>query len=178
MAADPETAPELPETFSVEVAALSDIGQAEVYEALEAGELDAETILDNAEAADVNREDIADLRLQQADAAEAGDYEKAEEYADKVGYEMREIEELGGDMDNQIVDADRQEAALDNADWNQDIADANADTAEAYAAEGDFDHAAQYADTAIDHAEVAADYGDQGDAGGHYADHDVSTTSE
>ncbi len=178
MASEPETAPELPENFSVHVAELSDIGQAEVYEALEAGELDPETILDHAQAADVNREDIADLRQQQADAAEAGDYEKAHEYADKVGYEMREIEDLGGHMDNQIIDADHQEAALENADWNQDIADANADAAADYAEAGDFDHAAQYADTALDHAEVAADYGDQGDAGGHYADHDVSATTE
>jgi len=178
MVSEPDAAPELPEHFSVEVAGLSDIGQAEVYEALEAGELDPETILDHAQATDEIREDIADLRQQQADAAEAGDYEKAEEFADKVGYEMHEVEDLGGHMDNQIIEADQAEAALENADWNQDIADANAQTADAYAEIGDVDHAAQYADVAADHAVTAAEYGDAGDAGGHYADHDVSAESE
>ncbi|MBL8547417.1 MAG: hypothetical protein JNL81_13205 [Hyphomonadaceae bacterium] len=117
-------------------------------------------------------------QAEQAKAAEAGDWEKAEEMASNAEYAMEEVKDHGGDVaDSEIVEAQYDQMELENADYHQEIADDKAASAEAYAASGDLETASMYADGAASEATVAADYGAQADQGGTYADQTVDTSS-
>lgn len=128
--------------------------------------------------AEEKRDEAEAYQAEQAKAAEAGDWEKAEEMAEKAEYAMEEVKDHGGDVaDAEILQAQHDQMDLENADYHQEIADDAAASAEAYAAEGDLDAASVYADTAADHADTAADFGAAADQGGTYADQTVDTSS-
>jgi len=188
--ADPMTldqffATEAGQQLQMQMAGLSQMETANVMAALtkaaDGGELEALNIDDvvlNSQYAEEAREEAQMYKEEQAKAADAGDWEKASEYAGKAEDALLEVEEFGGDVaDSEIVDAQYDQMDLDNADWHQDIADDNADAAAAYAAEGDLDTAQIYADSAADAQTTANDFGAAGDAGGTYADQTIDTSS-
>ncbi|MGE0531591.1 MAG: hypothetical protein AB7G40_04530 [Hyphomonadaceae bacterium] len=128
--------------------------------------------------AEEKREEAELFQAEQAKAVEAGDWEKAEEMAEKAEYAMEEVKDHGGDVaDSEILEAQYDQMELENADYHQEIADDNAASAAAYAAEGDLETAEIYAESAVDEAATAADYGSMADAGGTYADQTVDTSS-
>lgn len=179
MASEPDVPVDLPDNFNTRIAGLTDEGQQQVYEGIEEGEIAPEDLLDRAEEADSVREQVAEDRREQAEAAEAGDFTEAKEQANEVGYSMRELDDLGANVDEEIVEADRAEAHLDDAEWEQETADDLHEDAADYAESGDLDTAANLEDMAGDHDVVAADAGDAGDSGGTTADlDDVSTMTE
>ena len=174
---------ELPEGMSVRIASLSDEGQQQVIDALlEAqsnGALTEEAFEDavgGAESADYSRENVEDLREQQAEAAEAGDYDKAQEFANQAEYELKEIDDLGGaEAADEVLEAQTDQAELATAQDHQDYAQENADFAASdRGTEAQRDMAA---DTAADYAASSAQYGSQADAGGTYGDHSYSAAS-
>jgi hypothetical protein len=179
MASEPDVPVDLPDNFNTRIAGLTDEGQQEVYEGIEEGEIAPEDLLDRAEEADTVREDIAESRREQAEAVEAGDYTEAKEHANDVGYAMRELDDLGANVDDEIIEADRAEAHLDDAEWEQDTANELHEDAADYAESGDLDTASNLEDMAEGHDVDAADAGDAGDSGGTTADlDDVSTMTE
>jgi hypothetical protein len=124
------------------------------------------------------REEAEYYQGEQAKAAEAGDWEKAEEMAENAEYAMEEVKDHGGDVaDSEILEAQYDQMELENADYHQEIADDKAEAAEAYAAEGDLETAEMYADGAASEATIAADSGALADQGGTYADQTVDTSS-
>lgn len=188
--ADPMTleefmATEAGQQLSVDTAGLSQMEQANFMAALQKaadeGELESfnsdSAILD-AQLAETARDEAEYYQAEQAKAAEAGDWEKAEEMASNAEYAMEEAKDHGGDVaDAEIVEAQYDQMELENADYHQEIADDNAASADAYAASGDLDTAAIYADSAASEATTASDYGAMADQGGTYADQTVDTSS-
>ncbi len=148
-----------------------------VADDLAAGTLTEMEIFDaklDAQAADDALESARETRLEQAQAVESGDFEKAEDLARVAEYDLKEADERGAEAAHPTIDAqqDRQYdevRALENASDNQETAVAYADAAADYAAEGDFAHADQLAASADAHAETAVSQADAGDAGGSYA---------
>lgn len=188
--ADPMTleqymASEAGQQLSIDVAGLSDMEQANLQAALQKAadegtleSFDSDSAYLDAQLAETAREDAEYFQGEQAKAAEAGDWEKAEEMASNAEYAMEEAKDLGGDVaDSEILEAQYDQMELENADYHQEIADDKAASAEAYAAEGDLDTASMYADSAAGEAATAADYGSMADAGGTYADQTVDTSS-
>ncbi|MEZ5398196.1 MAG: hypothetical protein R2729_00920 [Bryobacteraceae bacterium] len=173
--ADIENINDLSTEFTIDIANLSEEGQEQVHEAIEAvaaggEEVDAEAVTDAIEAAqeaDVHREAAVELQHEQAERAEAGDYEGAHEAAVEAEYHIQAVADLGGE-DN-TMDQWHEAQALGEADWHQDIADENAVTAESYLESGDADTAAIYSEAAVAETDVAASYADMGDHGGTYA---------
>lgn len=171
--------------MSIDIAGLSDMEQANLQAALQKAadegtleDFNSDSAILDAQAAETAREEAEYFQSEQAKAAEAGDWEKAEEMAENAEYAMEEVKDHGGDVaDAEILEAQYDQMELENADYHQEIADDNAASAEAYAAEGDLDTAAIYADSAAGEAATAADYGAQADAGGTYADQTVDTSS-
>ena len=171
--------------MSIDIAGLSDMEQANLQAALQKAadegtleDFNSDSAILDAQAAETAREEAEYFQGEQAKAAEAGDWEKAEEMAENAEYAMEEVKDHGGDVaDSEILEAQYDQMELENADYHQEIADDNAASAEAYAAEGDLDTAAIYADSAAGEAATAADYGAQADAGGTYADQTVDTSS-
>lgn len=162
--------------FQIEIASLSAGAQEEAIQAVHDAaangnldDLDLDTVVNNARDADAARERSEADHVEQAKAAESGDFTRAEEYAHRAEYDLREVEDKGVDpvtawQDAEHAGHDRDD--LQTAEYHQEIAADDAASAAAYAAEGDTAHAEAYADHAADHAEVAADYGHAGDAGG------------
>ncbi len=153
----------------------------QLQQAADNGDLSADfnpdTMFLDSEIAEEKRDEAEYYQAEQAKAADAGDWEKAEEFAEKAEYAMEEVKDHGGDVaDAEILEAQHDQMDLENADYHQEIADDAADSAAAYAADGDLDAASVYADTAADHAETA-DYGAAADQGGVYADQTVDTSS-
>ncbi|MEZ5994594.1 MAG: hypothetical protein R3C25_02475 [Hyphomonadaceae bacterium] len=171
--------------METDIAGLSDMEQANLMAALQKAadegsleDFNPDTAILDAQAAEDAREEAEYYQSEQAKAADAGDWEKAEEMAQNAEYAMEEVKDHGGDVaDSEIIEAQYDQMNLENADYHQEIADDNAASAAAYAAEGDLDTAQIYADGAADHAGVAADYGAMGDQGGSYADQTVDTSS-
>ena len=171
--------------MSIDIAGLSDMEQANLQAALQKAadegtleDFNSDSAILDAQAAETAREEAEYFQGEQAKAAEAGDWEKAEEMAENAEYAMEEVKDHGGDVaDSEVLEAQYDQMELENADYHQEIADDNAASAEAYAAEGDLDTAAIYADSAAGEAATAADYGAQADAGGTYADQTVDTSS-
>lgn len=188
--ADPMTleqfmATEAGQQLSIDTAGLSQMEQANFMSALQKAadeggleNFNTDSAILDAQLAETARDDAEYYQAEQAKAAEAGDWEKAEEMASNAEYAMEEVKDHGGDVaDSEILQAQHDQMDLDNADYHQEIADDKADSADAYAASGDLDTAAMYADGAASEATVAADYGAAADQGGTYADQTVDTSS-
>lgn len=188
--ADPMTLEQFMQTeagqqMSIDIAGLSDMEQANLQAALQKAadegaleDFNADSAILDAQLAETAREEAEYFQGEQAKAAEAGDWEKAEEMAENAEYAMEEVKDHGGDVaDSEILEAQYDQMELENADYHQEIADDNAASAEAYAAEGDLETAEIYADSAAGEAATAADYGSMADAGGTYADQTVGTSS-
>jgi hypothetical protein len=111
---------------------------------------------------------------QQAQFAQAGDYEAARDAADKAGYAMYEADSTAGG-DDHTGQADAEKYNMDWAVHEEKQADYHADSAAAYAAEGDFERAEMYAASAVQHQERADDFGDLGEHGGDMAVYDPSS---
>jgi hypothetical protein len=174
---------ELPEGMSVRLATLTDEGEQQVidalYEAQADGALTEEEIegaVGSAEMADESRENVEQLREDQAEAVESGDYAKGQDLANQAEYELREIDHLGGaEAADEVVEAqiDQQElaTAADNAEYAQDNAE--------FAASDRGTEAQREiaADTAVDYSADAAQSAAQADAGGTYGDHSYSASA-
>lgn len=173
---------EQPDGIAVRIASLTDEGQAQVVEALEAaaadGALDEDAFQEavgNAESADESRANVEGYREQQAEAAEAGDYDKAQEFANKSEYELREIDDLGGsEAAGEVIEAQTDQMELAEADSYQDAAQDNANFA--MSDNGTEAQREAAAETAADYAATSAQYGAQADAGGTYGDHSYDAT--
>lgn len=174
----PSTLEEMPEGFRVELASLSEEGQEQVVEAItaaqDAGTLDDAAVhdaLDQAAQADTHRENVEDLHQQQADAASSGDYAKAADLASQAEYQLKEVQDHGGDADEALVRADADVTHLESAQANADTAHEMADYANHLGTPEAADAAMQ---SAGNYAATAAQEGAAGDQGGHYADHSYS----
>jgi hypothetical protein len=164
---------DIPEDFEVRIAHLSDVGQQHVIEAVQDAEaggenVDVEREIADAEAAAAHRAQAKEYELEQAKAIEAGDFERAREFAVKAEQELELAAEHGG-SEQAVVDAEHDVAKLDEAVFHDKIAEDNAVAAEIYAESGDADKAQMYEETAANHSERAADEA-------HQAHHDAAHT--
>jgi hypothetical protein len=174
---------ELPEGMSVRIASLTDEGQQQVidalYEAQGDGELTEESFQDavgNAESADESRENVENLRTDQAEAVESGDFAKAQDLANQSEYELREVDDLGGtEAEQEVLEAQTDQQELADAGASQEAAEENADFAMSdRGTEGQREAAAE---TAADYSADAAQSASQADAGGTYGDHSYSASA-
>ncbi len=167
--------------LEVQIDSLSDEGQAQVYDAIEAasdagGAVEVEDVhaaVADAQEADVHREAAVEHQHAQAEAADRGDYAAAHEHAVAAGYEIEAVADLGGE--DHTIEQAHEIQHLDQAQWEQDTAHEHAVTAEDYAAHGDLATADTYAGLAAGHAETAAYHGGEGDHGGTYGATDSAT---
>jgi hypothetical protein len=194
--ADAGMTEEVTETSEAEVDAetqanfdLATEAQAKADEAIEAGDYEAaaqyredaedaawqagdDSMLHGSEASDLTMADYyqdkaADLEEQQAEYAQAGDYEAARDASrDAATYtQWGDIE--GGGADHS-AEAQQEHTQMDMAAWQQDIADGYQQDAEAYAAQGDFENAETFQAEASEHQSTADYYGDLGEHNGTY----------
>ena len=155
---------------------------AQLQNAADAGSLTEDFNTDGmflgSENADAARQDASADLAQQAQDAQAGNWDAVQTDAQNAAYSMEEAQSDGGTVDDsQIVQAQTDDANAGWAEYHQEIGDADSTTAAAYAASGDTDTAQMYADSAASQDTTAADYGATADAGGIYADHAVDATS-
>jgi hypothetical protein len=117
--------------------------------------------------ADTYQDKANDLEEQQAEYAQAGDYEAARDASrDAATYtQWGDIE--GGGADHS-AEAQHEYAQMDMAAWQQDIADGYQQDAETYAAQGDFESAETFQAEAGEHQDTADYYGDLGEHNGTY----------
>lgn len=178
-----DIADQLPEGMSVRIASLSEEGQQQVIDALTeaqgSGALSEDTFnetFSNAENADDSRENVEQARENQAEAADAGDYDKAQEQANVAEYELREVDDLGGsEAEAEVIEAQQDQVELAEADANQEYAEDNADFAMSdRGTEGQREAAAETAD---DYADSANELGNRADAGGEHGDQSYSATA-
>lgn len=163
--------------FEVELAGLNDNEAAQVKEALSEAEfgneldsLDVENEIEQAQFAEEDRAQAEELREDQVEAADAGDYETARERAEQVQEELRDSsEEHGGDLDTAINENAHDVEVLSEADYQQEVAEdfdaeaveyAELDSPEA--ADGTADDAYDAAEMADDAADNSTDYSDTG----------------
>ncbi|MCO6510849.1 MAG: hypothetical protein J5I65_08650 [Aridibacter famidurans] len=126
------------------------------------------------EAAAEKQAEAAEIQQQQAENAQAGDYEAALEDSRNAEQAVQDADYLAGGSDHS-GQAAAEKGEMEWAVWEQDIADDNARDAAAYAAEGDMDAAEIYGDAAAD-AQAAADHhGDLGEHGGDVSVYDPSS---
>lgn len=171
--------------MQIDTAGLSSMEQANFMAALQKAadegvleDFNPDTAILDSQLAEEARAEAEMYKAEQAEAVEAGDWDKAQEAAENAEYAMEEVTEHGGDIAyEEIKEVEYDQMELENAEYHQEIADANADSAAAYAAEGDLDTAEIYADSAADAATTASDYGAMADAGGTYADQSIDTSS-
>ena len=175
---------QLPEGMSVRIATLSDEGQQQVLDALtEAqgdGALTEEAFSDavsSAEMADESRENAEIAREGQAEAADSGDYAKAQDYANQAEYELKEVDHLGGaEAEEEMIEAQVDQAELAEAQDNEAAAQENADFA---MSDRGTDAAREIAaENADEYAQEAVNLGNQADAGGIYGDQSYSAAAD
>jgi hypothetical protein len=178
-----EVLQQLPEEFVVDIAALDDDAQTQVIEAVQAaadegalGDLDVDRTIADAQEVSERKEEVEEIHKEQAEAVADGDFEHAKELAQDAQWEMKEIDDHGGESEVQMLEAERDEANLDQADWEQDTAADQTEWAGNLAASGDVDGAATQLDLAAGHTEVSADYAGVADQGGTTADHSYDST--
>lgn len=174
-----DIADQLQDGMSVRIASLSEEGQAQVVEALSSGELSADEMneaLSNAEDADYARENAEEARENQAEAADSGDYDKAQEYANQAEYDLREVDDLGGsEAEAEVIEAQQDQAELAEAEDHAEYAEENADFA--MSDRGTEGQREQAAETADEYADSSAELGNRADAGGVYGDHSYSASA-
>jgi hypothetical protein len=135
---------------------------------------DAAPVGDDAHVAAEHVAAAESLQHEQAQSAEHGDYALAHERAEEASYELHVAAEHGAHVDDHLIDAQHDVAALDEASWHASIAHDDAVAATSYDQVEHADAATVYADHGADHASMAAEHGHAGDAGGSYASHDLS----
>lgn len=163
--------------YEVELAGLNENEVSQVKEALSEAEfdgsldeVDVDSEIAEAQFAEEDRAEAEDLREEQVEAADAGDYETAREKAEAVQSELKESsEEHGGDLDSAIDSNAHDVEVLSEAEYQQETAEAFEADAEDYAEDGS-DAADSVMDDAQDSAEQADDYAadstDYNDTGG------------
>lgn len=174
---EPDTAEAVEAMYEVELAGLNENEAAQVKEALSEAEfdneldsLDVENEIEQAQFAEEDRAQAEELREEQVEAADAGDYETARERAEEVQQELRDSsEEHGGDLDNAINENAHDVEVLSEADYQQEVAEDMGEDAYDYAelesAEGydeSMDDAYDAADNADSQAAESTDYSDTG----------------
>ncbi len=168
----------LQESFRVEIANLSEEGREDVIEALDANPGmtadDAEALIDRTEAADEGRENFDELQKEQEAAMKEGDWDTARDRAQSAEYEMREVEELGGDAESEILEAETDVAEIDDAEDHEDAGEAAAADSADYAARGMDGAAEVYGQTAADNLGTAADSAAAASPTETNVDHDVN----
>ena len=160
-------------------AAASEAREVAENEAWEAGDnsmLGAYDAQDLASAAD-HQDKAEEYEQQQAEHAQAGDYEAARDDASNAAYEAGygDMEAGGADHTGQ---ADSEYANMDNAVWHEGLAEDQLDNAEWYAEQGNADAAETALNAAEYEQETADEYGDQGEHGATGADYDPSSEVE
>ncbi len=167
----------LTETFRVEIANLSEEGRDDVLEALDANpemsQDDADALIGRTEKADEDREDFEALQKEQDEAMKDGDWATAHDRAEAAEYEMREVEDLGGDADSEIHEAETDQHEIDEAVDQHDMAHQAAVDSADYAAHGMDGAAEVYGETATDHAVASADSAAAAAPNATNPDHDV-----
>ncbi len=175
---DPET---LEETYRVEIADLSDDGREDVLEALEANPAmsadDAEALLNRTEAADEARDNYEALQKDQEQLMKDGEWEAAHDRAVSAEYEMREVEELGGDADEEILEAETDQAEIDEAVDEHEMSETAAADAADYAEHGMDGAAEVYGESASQHAVNSVDNAAAASPNETNPDHDVDGDS-
>lgn len=184
--ADPlsqEILDKLPEDFVIEVAALPDEAQEQVFDEARAAfdenaieDFDADSAISRAEDNVDRREHVEDLRQEQAEAVADGDFEAGAEAAKDIQWEVAEIQDAGGEGDEQMLEAERDQAKLETADFEQDTAGDQMEWGANLAASGDLDGAAVQADLAGGHMDTAYDSAGVADQGGTMADQSYDST--
>jgi hypothetical protein len=182
---DPSITEALPEGFAVAVANLSEEGQQQVVDALQdnadqggtVDEVNPDGVLQDAQLGDDHRENVEAIKAEQAEAVEDGDLDKAHELAVNAEYEIREVEATGGESDQQIAQAEHDQAHIEDAQMHEGLSEMHAENAEYHAEMGNTDAAAGEGVNAGYEAGTAADTAHAADAGGTDASHDYSSAS-
>ncbi len=167
---------QLPEGFQIEVSNLSEEGQQQVIDAIanhdgDVSDLDTDQLVSDAQIADTARDNVEHLHQEQADAVASGDYAKADEIAHQTEYQLQEVQDHGGNAEQQLATTESDQQHLDWAQYHQDVASDQAQWAADAAQHGDATHAEMYGDMAAGHADTAATNATDASQGGHYGDH-------
>ncbi len=180
--AQPQETQPLPEAFRVEIADLSTTGRDDILEAFAAdpgmSQDEAEALVHNTQAADEARDNFDALQKDQEAHMEAGDWEGARDRAHDAEYEMREVEDLGGHADAQILEAETDQHEIDEAIQQHDAAQTASVDAADFAAHGMNGAAEVYSQSAGEHAATAVDSAAAAAPNEYNADHlDAGTTA-
>ncbi len=111
---------------------------------------------------------------QQAEFAQAGDYEAAREAAGNAAYATSDADSTVGGADH-TGQVNAEYANLDNAVWQEGLAEDDLDNAAYHAEMGNFDAAESSLDSAAANQADADYYGDLGEPGGDVAVYDPSS---
>jgi len=120
------------------------------------------------------QEDAEYYSHQQAEFAQAGDYESAKEAASNAAYATYDADSTAGGADH-TGQVDAEYANLDNAVWQEGLAEDDLDNAAYHAEMGNFDAAEASLDSAAANQADADYYGDLGEPGGDIAVYDSSS---
>jgi hypothetical protein len=126
------------------------------------------------ESADWQQDQANYYEQQQAQHAQAGDYEAAREDAANAAYAHQNADWQAGGSDHS-GQAQLEEHQMDWAVWEEKNADYYAEQSDAYAAQGDYDNAAMYGAAAAEHQAAADHHGDLGEHGGEIAVYDPAS---
>lgn len=166
-----DATPDVLSDVDVSLANLSEESRQHVVDAVEfaeathtTDELDVREVVQDAEAADYHQSLADEYQQLQAKAVSDGNWEQAQEYAQKATGELEAVADHGG-SDAPVAEAERDVSNLDNARWEQRQANEDARAAASYAESGDTASAQIYAAEADRHQGLADDSGHEGLAG-------------
>ena len=155
---------------------LRELAEDELAESGSEAVLEGPTSVELEQAAE-HQERAAELQSEQAELAEAGDYESAGETSREAAIEMREADGLAGGSDHSgqaQLDADNMEWA----DFHQDISNESVASAADYFEAGNLDAADNALGVAGHEQDMADNYGDLGEHGNSIADFDPASYVE
>lgn len=153
-----------------------EVAEAESWEAGDDSMLSAYDAGDLAYAAD-KQEDAEYYNAQQAEFAQAGDYEAAREAASNSAYATGNADLYAGGSDH-TGQADAEYTNMDNAVWQEGLRDDRLEEAVYHAEMGNTDAAEASLVSAAYNQQAADHYGDLGEHGGEIAVHDASSVIE
>ncbi|MEM1436979.1 MAG: hypothetical protein AAGG11_23225 [Pseudomonadota bacterium] len=183
---EPGTAEAVEAEFEVELAGLNDNETAQVREAIseaefnnELDQLDVDAEIQQAQFAETDRAEAEELREDQVEAADRGDYETARDRAEDAQHELRDAAEThGGNLDTALSENARDVEVLSEAEFQQEAAESFEADAIDYAeldsdegADASLDDAYDAADAADDAAQDSTDFADTGGDHSIYTDH-------
>ncbi len=153
-----------------------EVAENEAWEAGDDSMLGAYDAQDFANAAD-KQELAAEYEQQQAEHAQAGDYEAAREDAANAAYATSDADwHAGGD--DHTGQADKEFDNMSNAVWHEERADDQLENAAWHAEQGNADAAETALDNAAWEQATADEFGDRGEHGATGADFDPSSVVE